>query len=265
MIRIDAADDPRVAAFTRIRERDLTSRDGCFIAEGEVVLTGLLQRSSFLIQAVLLAERHEQRLGAAVQAATAAPVYLAGQQTLDGIAGFPLHRGVLALCRKPEPVSAADLLGTAPADAVVACAFGLSNHDNIGGLFRNAAAFGAHAVLLDGRCGDPFYRKAIRVSAGAALTTPHAVVEDELDLIAGLKSAGFRLLALSPAGRSSLRQVRPAGRVALLLGAEGPGLSDAVMSRAETVRIEMAPGVDSLNVATAAAVALHHLSGRVEA
>jgi tRNA G18 (ribose-2'-O)-methylase SpoU len=130
----------------------------------------------------------------------------------------------------------------------------------MGGIFRNAAAFGAAAVLLDADCCDPLYRKAIRVSVGAALTVPFAKLPPGADLIATLEAAGFEVLALSPRGESELDEVAPAGRTAQLLGAEGPGLSDAALARAKGVRIAMAGGFDSLNVATASGVALHRIA-----
>jgi tRNA G18 (ribose-2'-O)-methylase SpoU len=130
----------------------------------------------------------------------------------------------------------------------------------MGGLFRNAAAFGAGAVLLAPGCCDPLYRKAIRVSVGAALTVPFARFGEGQDPLEVLGAAGFEPLALTPAGSVRLIDLEPPPRAAVLLGAEGPGLPAAVMARARTVSIPMAEGWDSLNVATAGAVVLHHLA-----
>src|SRR6185312_14162485 len=138
--------------------------------------------------------------------------------------------------------------------------FGIGNHDNMGGLFRNAAAFGAGAVLLAQDCCDPLYRKAIRVSVGAALRAPFARFGPDEDPIATLRGAGFEALALSPAGGERLSALEPPPRAAILLGAEGPGLPPGLLARARTVRIPMSPGWDSLNVAVAGAIALHHLA-----
>ena len=137
---------------------------------------------------------------------------------------------------------------------------GIGNHDNMGGLFRNAAAFGVDAVLLDPDCCDPLYRKAIRVSVGASLIIPFAQVGRDEDLLGLLEAAGFTALALSPKGETRLADLKRPARAAVLLGAEGPGLSDAILARARTVSIPMASGFDSLNVATTAGIVLHHLA-----
>jgi len=138
--------------------------------------------------------------------------------------------------------------------------FGIGNHDNMGGLFRNAAAFGVDAVLLDGACCDPLYRKAIRVSVGATLKVPFARLplgEDSLEL---LSRSGFAALALSPDGAERLAGLSRPNRAAVLLGAEGPGLPDDILRRARTVAIPMAAGWDSLNVAATSAIMLHELT-----
>jgi tRNA G18 (ribose-2'-O)-methylase SpoU len=139
---------------------------------------------------------------------------------------------------------------------------GVANHDNMGGLFRNAAAFGADAVLLDATCCDPLYRKAIRVSVGAALKVPFARLPPDEDIVAVLERAGFTPLALTPGGFERLPALARPDRVALLLGAEGPGLPANIMARARRVTIPMAAGWDSLNVAAASAIALHELTRR---
>ena len=136
----------------------------------------------------------------------------------------------------------------------------IANHDNIGGIFHNAAAFGVKAVLLDADCCDPLYRKAIRVSVGAALLVPFARIAREDDPLALLDRHGFTALALSPSGATTLSKAPVARRNAVLLGAEGPGLSADLLSRATSVRIAMAPGFDSLNVATTSGIVLHHLA-----
>ena len=139
--------------------------------------------------------------------------------------------------------------------------FGISNHDNMGGLFRNAAAFGAGAVLLDPGCCDPLYRKAIRVSVGHALTTPFARLGEGQDPLALLQRAGFEPLALTPAGAvTPLADLKRPARAAVLLGTEGEGLPTAVIAGARPVAIPMAAGVDSLNVAVTAGIVLHHLA-----
>ncbi|GHD12037.1 hypothetical protein GCM10016234_15830 [Tianweitania populi] len=136
---------------------------------------------------------------------------------------------------------------------------GIANHDNVGAIFRNAAAFEADAVLLDETCCDPLYRKAIRVSVGAALKVPFARGGSASELADVLAKHDFNAVALSPSGAESLAAVTPTGRTAILLGTEGEGLPPALMQRLRTVRIPMSESFDSLNVATASAIALHRL------
>ncbi|SFS45230.1 TrmH family RNA methyltransferase [Brevundimonas viscosa] len=264
IIRIEAPDDPRTAAFRDIRERDLTGREGQFIAEGEVVLRQLVSAASRCRPAaVLLAEN---RLGGLADVLAlsppAMPVYVAPQAVLDGIAGFHLHRGILALGRKPDVAALPDVLAGLPRTALVVLACGIGNHDNIGGIFRNAAAFGADAVLLDRQCCDPFYRKAIRVSVGAVLRTPMVVGLDATAAVEALKAAGFAVLAMTPSAELTLDAVPPAARIAVVLGAEGPGLPADLIARCTPVGIRMSGGFDSLNVGTAGAIALHHFARR---
>jgi tRNA G18 (ribose-2'-O)-methylase SpoU len=260
VIPIDDPHDARVAAFRDIRERDLTGRQGLFVAEGEVVLRVLASPSSLCRPvAALIAEKRVGALAGTLAALPPeTPVYSAAQPVLDGIAGFHLHRGILALGEKPVRRPLAEVLDGLADDAVVVLACGIGNHDNMGGIFRAAAAFGAAAVLLDERCCDPFYRKAIRVSVGAVLRTPMSTGFDAGEMIDGLKAAGFRILAMTPASRSPLHLASRGGRTAIVLGAEGPGLPDPVIARCETVGIPMSGGFDSLNVATAGSIALHH-------
>jgi tRNA G18 (ribose-2'-O)-methylase SpoU len=260
LIRIDNPDDPRIAAYRNVRERDLVGREHLFIAEGEVVLRHLIASERFTTVSALLAEKRAEKLAPLITAARPdAPVYLASEAVLDVVAGFPLHRGILAIGRKPEPQSADALLASLPAEARVLVLYGIGNHDNMGGLFRNAAAFGVAAVLLDPTCCDPLYRKAIRVSVGAALRVPFASFSAEEDPMAILARQGFEALALSPAGDERLADVTPGRRTAVILGAEGPGLPNTILGRCRTVRIPMAAGFDSLNVAVTGGIVLHHL------
>lgn len=261
LVPVHSPDDPRVSDYRHIRERDLTGRRGLFVAEGAVVLNVLASPASLCRPvSVLIAEQRAEALRPVLERLPQdVPIYGAGQAVMDAVAGFPIHRGILALGRRPEPPEPSSLLADAPEDAVVVAACGVGNHDNMGGIFRNAAAFGAHGVLLDQRCCDPLYRKAIRVSVGAVLRTPFATGLNSEAMLDVLERAGFSLLALSPSGAERLNQVRPAGRAALILGAEGPGLEAAVLARCRTVAIPMAGGFDSLNVAATSAVALHQM------
>ncbi|WP_349369481.1 RNA methyltransferase [Salinarimonas sp.] len=257
-IPVTDPDDPRIADYRAVRERDLVGREGRFVIEGEVVLRLAARRGRFPLVSALLSEK---RAALAEVLPDDVPVYVAGQPVMDAIAGFPIHRGVLAIGRRGEAPDPAALLAGLPPRAVVVALIGLTNHDNVGGIFRNAAAFGAQAVLLDSETCDPLYRKAIRVSAGGALVVPFARAGDPPALIATLEEAGFTPLALSPRGAFTLASLRRPDRVALLLGAEGPGLPEEVLARARTVRIPMAGDFDSLNVAVTSGIALHALAG----
>jgi tRNA G18 (ribose-2'-O)-methylase SpoU len=260
-IRIDDPADPRIAAYRAIRERDLVGREGLFIAEGEVVVRVLLGGARHAAVSLFIAEKRFAGLMPLLAARPSdVPVYAASEETMDAIAGFPMHRGILALGRRAPEIGAGPLLAGMKRRALVVMLFGIANHDNMGGIFRNAAAFGADAVFLDSDCCDPLYRKAIRVSVGAALTVPFARMERGDNGLAALARHGFDALALSPAGASPLAELSPADRTAVLFGSEGPGLPDDVLARVRTVRIPMAGRLDSLNVATASGIVLHHLA-----
>ena len=264
-IRIDDADDPRVAEFRNIRERDLTGRQGRFIAEGTVVLRMLAaahgRDGAFVAEKILLLENRVAGLADELAAFPAeVPVYVAGSAVLDAIAGFHLHRGVLALGRRRLQPDMAALMSAMPETSLVVMAAGISNHDNIGSIFRNAAAFGADAVILDEACCDPLYRKAIRVSVGAVLKVPYAqggTIEDNLALLLG---HGFDVCALSPSGRTEMRKIVPTRRMALVTGTEGTGLPSSILERFNPARIAQAPGLDSLNAATATGIALYEIA-----
>lgn len=260
-IHVNDPDDPRIAAFRDVKERDLTGRHGLFIAEGEVVLRVLASEASRCTPvSILIAEKRLEKLREVLERLPGdVPVHVASQAVLNAVAGFDLHRGVLALGRKPEPVEPDVLLDNLLEQAVVVVACGIGNHDNMGGLFRNAAAFGVGAVLLDRTCCDPFYRKAIRVSVGAVLRTPMATGLDAEAMVDLLQGKGFEVLALAPSAEQTLAELKPGRRTALLLGSEGPGLPRDIIARCRPVGIRMA-GFDSLNVAATSAVALHHLT-----
>ncbi|HEX8417253.1 MAG TPA: RNA methyltransferase [Methylobacterium sp.] len=247
-----------------MRERDLIGREGRFIVEGEVTLRVLLARGArFRAESILLASERAAPLGDAIASLPdPPPVYCASRAVMSAITGFPIHRGVLAVGLRGAEPDAEPSIPAAPASARVVGLVGLTNHDNVGGLFRNAAAFGAGAVLLDRASCDPLYRKAIRVSAGAVLTVPFARMHDADSMLALAERHGLMPLALSPSGRENLADLPPTPRAMLLLGAEGPGLPGAVIARCRSVRIPMAAGFDSLNVATAGGIALHHLATR---
>jgi tRNA G18 (ribose-2'-O)-methylase SpoU len=260
-VPIDDPDDPRLADYRQVRERDLVGRQGGFIAEGVVVLEKLIASGRHPLRSVLIAEKRVESLQPLLaDLPDAVEVFAACQAVMDTVVGFPIHRGVLAAGVRAEPGLDA-VLAALPAQALVVGLVGIANHDNMGGLFRNAAAFGADAVLLDDDCCDPLYRKAIRVSVGAALTAPFARAGSAAAMAQRLAAEGFTVMALSPAGATELRDVTPSARMAVLFGAEGPGLPEAVMAQAQTqtVRIAMAGGFDSLNVATTSGIVLHQM------
>ena len=264
LIPIEDPADPRVAPYTAMRERDLVGRAGRFVIEGEVTLRlALSPRSRFSVESLLLLPERVAGLREAIAALPdPPPVYCAPRVVMSAIAGFPIHRGVLAIgLRGDEPAPEA-LIPPAPAGALVVGLVGLTNHDNVGAVLRNAAAFGADAVLLDAATCDPLYRKAIRVSAGAALTVPFARLPDGDGFLGLAERLDLVTLAMTPRGETDLDGLDPVPRALLLLGTEGPGLSDAVMAKSRTLRIPMAPDFDSLNVATAGAIALHYLAAR---
>jgi tRNA G18 (ribose-2'-O)-methylase SpoU len=261
--------DPRLDDF-----RDLTTADrrpdrpggkGLVVAEGVVVVRRLLD-SPYPVRALLGVARRFAELADDLAGATA-PVYVTSAQVMAEVVGFHLNRGVLAVADRAVPVAATELAARARLLAVLE---GVNDHENLGALFRNAAAFGVDGILLGPRCADPLYRRSVRVSMGHVLRVPFAALPADppwpasLDLLRDPHAPGRRIVALTP--RPPARPLPEAGlageRVALLLGAEGPGLTDAALAAAdEWVRIPMADGVDSLNVATAAAVAFYAATG----
>ncbi|HEY2483403.1 MAG TPA: RNA methyltransferase [Caulobacteraceae bacterium] len=244
-----------------MRERDIAGRHGGFIAEGEVVLRVLARSRLHRARSVLVAAARAGKLAPLLAAFDDnVALYTASQTVMDRIVGFPIHRGVLAFGERQREISPEALLAAAEGTANLLCLFGVSNHDNVGGVFRNAAAFGACGVLLDGLCCDPLYRKAIRVSVGAALSVPFARIGAEEDIVSLLERHGFTPLALSPAAATPLSAIQVPERAAIMLGAEGHGLPPALLARTRTVAIPMAKGFDSLNIATASGIALHHLA-----
>ena len=259
MIPIEDPDDPRIAAYRDVREGDLAGREGLFIAEGEVVVRILCSpRSRFRPESLLMSQaRAIAASGWLADLAPACPVFVAPGSVMDRIVGFPIHRGLLAAGRRPPADAPPVELPPSWEPAIVVGLVGLANHDNVGAIFRNAAAFGASAIVADAACCDPLYRKAIRVSAGTVLTMPYGHGGDVSAMVSRLIESGFDLLALSPAGRERLDRVVWPARSALLVGTEGSGLPAGLLARLKTVRIDMQDGVDSLNVAAATAIALH--------
>jgi tRNA G18 (ribose-2'-O)-methylase SpoU len=260
----DPLDDYR-ALNDPARRRQVERRGGYFVVEGLLAVEALLG-SHYPVRSVLATERRAERVRALV--ADRAPVLVRSGDEVAAVAGFDVHRGVLAAADRLPPAGLDETLG---ASRLVLVTEGLGDHENLGALFRNAAALGAGAVLLDPTTADPLYRRSVRVSLGHVLRVPWTRLAPLPGALAGLRDRGFEVVALTPGPGPDAMTIDdytaasggPAAtpRVALVVGAEGPGLSPATLAGADRrVRIAMAPGVDSLNVATAAAIALHRLA-----
>jgi len=261
LIRIDDPADPRISGYRDIRERDLIGRTGRFVAEGTVVLRLLVDAHAagggFEAESLLLLENRIEGLGEILaRTPTDVPIYVASREVMNAVAGFDIHRGVLALGKRREALGVETLLARLPENALVVATCGIANHDNIGAIFRNAAAFGADAVLLDETCCDPLYRKALRVSVGSVLRLPYVRQGSIETMLSTLSASGFELWGLSPAGTTDIRNIRPSARLALLTGTEGEGLPQPILKSIRTATIPQAPGLDSLNAGTATGIAL---------
>lgn len=265
--RIDDFLDPRISDYRNLKDARLLADRGRFVVEGRGNLRVLLERSRFTPDSILLSERAFASLGESLDAlGPRCPVYVAARSVIDRIVGFPIHRGSLAVCARPaacDPLALARKTLVGDPSPRLLVLEGIIDHDNVGGIFRNAMALGAGAVLLCPRTVDPLYRKAIRTSMGGSLIVPFGRAAALAPLLEGLQALGFELLALDPSPEASdLADLEPErlGPVALLLGTEGAGLSEEALARADRrLRIAMEPGVDSLNVSVAAGIALHRL------
>jgi tRNA G18 (ribose-2'-O)-methylase SpoU len=262
VIEIDDPDDGRLADFrdlsTADRRPDRPGGRGLVIAEGVVVVRRLLA-SPYPVRGLLGVRRRVDDLLGEL-AGLDVPAYVASAEVMAEVVGFHLNRGVLAAAdRAPQPTVDALAAGARR----LAVLEGVGDHENLGALFRNAAAFGIDGVLLGEGCADPLYRRSVRVSMGHVLRVPFGRLPAWPDGLDALRGHGFQVVALSPR-RSAVPLAELGGterRLALLLGSEGPGLSEAAIAAADvTARIPMAGDVDSLNVATAAAVAFYAVS-----
>jgi tRNA G18 (ribose-2'-O)-methylase SpoU len=257
------AADPRLADYVNLRDVELrTSMEaehGLFLAEGEKVVRRAVD-AGFRVRSLLMAPRWLAPLSDVLDRSDA-PCYVAPPELVEAVTGFHVHRGALAsLERRPLP-SVADVLDAARRVAVLE---DLVDHTNVGAVFRCAAAFGMDAVLLSPRCADPLYRRAVKVSMGTVFLVPYARMTHWYDGLAGLRAAGFQVVAMTPGHDAvALADAPFADRVAVVLGTEGAGLSSRWAAEADLrVAIPMRAGVDSLNVAAAAAVAFYELGAR---
>ncbi|MDH3260905.1 MAG: RNA methyltransferase [Acidimicrobiia bacterium] len=264
VIEIQDAADPRVADYVRLTDAELRREAGYFIAESPEVVRRLLAGSHPVRSVLVTPARYPQLADDLAQRDVT--VFLAGQAVMNEVAGFKLHRGVVAVAeRLPEP-RLEKVIGAARTLAVLE---GLNDQENLGAIFRSALALGIDAVLLDPTCADPYYRRTVRVSMGAVFQLPFVRLADWPDDLEIVRRKGFELLALTPdTDAESIDDVpvRDAARRALLLGAEGPGLLPGTLARVDRlVRIPIRPGFDSLNVGHAAAIAFHRLAeGRAD-
>jgi tRNA G18 (ribose-2'-O)-methylase SpoU len=257
-IRIDDPADPRVAEYVALGDpgtRRWRESDEFFIAEGPTAIERLLA-SDHPVRSVLVSERKLARLAPLLEG-VAAPVYVVTPEVLAATVGFDLHRGAVASAtRRPLP-TLDEVLHDAHRVAVLE---GLNDPENVGAIARSARAFGIDALVLDPTCTDPYYRRTVRVSMGEILFLPVARpasrAEDWPAVFDHLAAHGFETWALTPGDATDIWTLPVPSRLALVLGAEGPGLDEGTMRRStRRVRIPIAPGVDSLNVGNAAAVA----------
>lgn len=264
---ITSVDDPRLADFVALndpgRRRQVERSGGYFVVEGSLALEQLLRVGGWTVRQVVLLPRAADRLGPAL-APLADRTAVADEAVLREVVGFDLHRGVLASVERRPPRPVAAVLRPGEPQLLVALE-GVNDHENLGAIYRNAAAFGCAGVALDPTTADPFYRRSVRVSLGHVLTVPTMALAAVPEGIEDLRAAGATVVALAPGGerplRSLDRSVLGGGPIVVLAGAEGPGLTEGALAAADVrASIPMPSEVDSLNVATALAVALFHLA-----
>jgi tRNA G18 (ribose-2'-O)-methylase SpoU len=269
VLSLDDAGDPRLADYLGIPDPQLARARGVFVAEGRLVVRRLLT-SRFVTRSVMVTPAALDGVAREIEGRPCLPVFVVPQAVMNAVAGFDIHRGCLAIGERPAPVTWQDVAGVRgcgpsgpPTTAGVLVALEhVGNADNVGATFRAAAAFGAAGVLLDDGCADPLYRKAIRTSMSAALQVPFAYDVPWTDALAGLQRKGWAVVGLTPAaGAEPVREVLAhtrGARVVLVLGHEGDGISATTAAACtHLARIPMTAGVDSLNVAMAAGIALH--------
>ena len=259
-------DDPRIADYRALTDVELRTAfeppHGLFIAEGELVLRRAA-KAGFRLRSLLVDMKRVEMVADLAASLPGVPVYAATQAVLEAVTGFHVHRGILGSVHRPPMPAATDLLARARRIVILE---DVNTHTNVGAIFRCAAALGMEAVLLSPSCADPLYRRSVRVSMGEVFAVPWAKLDPWPAALDVVREAGFSILALTPAPDALPIQRLPAARrerPALLLGAEGPGLSKAAEAASDArVVIPMRAGVDSLNVAAAAAVACYELGAR---
>lgn len=242
--------DPRLDPYRRLNDvayrRRYEQAAGLFIAEGPTVVTGLIE-SRLVVESVLGLASAVDR----VPCPDGVPVYVADRSTLEAVVGFDLHRGIVACGRRPAPVAISDLLELGS----LALVEGVNDHQNLGAVLRAAVGLGMEGVLLDPTTADPWYRRSVRVSMGSVFSVPVARAVHWRETLRDLRHAGYTLIAMTPAADATPIEAVEVDRPAVMVGAEGPGLSPAALAAADVrARIPMSV-IDSLNVGQAAAVA----------
>lgn len=271
IVRLEGIDDSRFAdrnLYRVIGDHRALRALGLFVAEGRLVVERLIERK-FPVRSLLVSETALRalepvcaRLGDDVTA------FVCDTTDFERMTGYNIHRGCLALAPRPVQPMLADLMANARSLIVLE---DVANADNVGGIFRNSAAFGVGGIVLSRGCVDPLYRKAIRTSMASALRVPFVIVDaDESwrEALMQIRGAGFQMVALTPNASAvaldAFGQDFRADKFALLLGAEGAGLTAASLAAADVcVRIPIASDVDSLNASVAAGIALYRLLGAV--
>jgi tRNA G18 (ribose-2'-O)-methylase SpoU len=264
LVRIAGPDDPRVAPYRSVSEPELLRAHGLFVAEGRLVVERMIENRRFRVRSLLVNDAAWRALEP-LCGRLDVDVYLGSPGDFEALTGYNVHRGCLALVERPQPLSLDAILASARFVVVLE---NVGNADNVGGVFRNAAAFGADAVLLSPGTCDPLYRKAIRTSMAATLRVPFATLDHESGswsaALAGLRQRGFCLVAMTarePAEdlEAFARQTKHS-RLAMLFGAEGAGVTrDAEAAADHHVRIPIVEGIDSLNLAVASGIVLYRL------
>lgn len=263
-VPLTAFEDPRLDDYRALGDAAALVARGLFVAEGRMVVERLVRDRRFALHSLLLTDTAAAALEATVSAVPdTTPVYVVPQAVMNAVVGFNIHRGCLALGLRGTPTAFETLALRTSAAIVVA--EGVNNPDNVGGLFRNAAALGATAIVLGPDCGDPLYRKAIRTSMAATLRLPWAHASAWPGALDAVRAAGLTVVACTPAADAPSLYATPLPeRIAVLVGAEGPGLTPAALAAADVrVRIPMHADMASLNVATAAALVLASHAARI--
>nr|WP_120492818.1 RNA methyltransferase [Corynebacterium lactis] len=267
IVEIAQASDARLDDIRNLNKSDsrpdLPGGKGLVIAEGALIVPRLV-RSRFPLRAIFgtpakLASLADALSEGEAEIASRVPWYSLSRETLAEAAGFDLHRGLLATADRAPELYPAEVIEGARTLALME---GVGDHENIGALFRNAAGMGVDGVLFGAACADPLYRRSVRVSMGHVLTVPFATLEGTTTTwqrsLQELKDAGFRIVSMTPSGSTDLWEAMDADKVAILVGAEGPGLTEHAMAATDVrARIPMSAGTDSLNVATSAAISFY--------